>query len=505
MKRAVLLVLLAAPAFCPAQVPVAAPLPAAAAEQAEARRAEAIADAARTAAEMPGRAACALFPANGRGLPAFKADAKGNLSLDLEVQVDLSAYRAWASELSPKLRRLARATETVRLVKEPAGYRFELPGREIDASQLAVVDGFGEIPAAMSATVYSFDLATAAKIRGAFRPPNDKKDQTAVVLQFRNGARGLGSVRIPFAPVSDAAVVAPFVESHVRYQRFGKGPKAVTCPVLSFKSRRSLKVSIPAAKTESLRDMTAAFSACLSNAAADALDAGVPPAAPMRDFRGRPVDAGEVRASAPGAAAVRSGPRTASVPADAPPVELVLRQRAEAAVSESVLAAAKEFFASVRGGARGKEAAGAVADFDPEDLSVACVSAEGEGGNPDGPLRLAGEAYLSSQLWARWRLRATRGPAGEIVPAEPVWSLAPAFRPPEFFRGFARANPFPELSLEDPGVLPAPERVRDSVVPRFVLLTLCGVLLFAGTVVLVVFDVLRAREEKRAEKERNPD
>ena len=93
MKRAVLLVLLATPAFCPAQVPVAAPLPAAAAEQAEARRAEAIADAARTAAEMPGRAACALFPANSRGLPAFKADAKGNLSLDLEVQIDLSALK----------------------------------------------------------------------------------------------------------------------------------------------------------------------------------------------------------------------------------------------------------------------------------------------------------------------------------------------------------------------------------------------------------------------------
>lgn len=497
--RAAALALLFAPAAVPAQEPAFAPAPAAAAERAEARRAETLEEVARLAAELHGRTVCALFPANRRGLPAFKADTRGDLSLELTVQCDLAAYRAWVSELSSKLRRLARETETVRLSKEPAGYRFALPDREIDASQFAVVDGFSEIPAALSATVYSFDLATAAAVREAFRPPREKADQTAVVVQFRDDARALGSVRLPFSVVSGAECVAPFVESRVRYQRFGKGARAATCPVLSFRSRRSLRLSVPRDKAESLREMTVAWSACLSNAAADALDAGAAPAAPLRDFRGRAVDAGPF----PGAG--RSGSRHPGATVRDEPSEtgratasLALRQRAEAATAEAVLESAKRQFDSVRGGSRGKEAAAAVSGFEPEDLSTACVSAEGEGGDPDGPLRLAGEAYLSSQLWARWRMRAVRGPAGEIVPSEPVWSLVASFQPPEFVRGAARVNPFPALSLEDPGAQPAPEPVRSSVSFRFALLALAGVLLLAGTVALLWIEILRARAEREA-------
>ena len=507
MKRAAALALFLAPVFCLAQTPAAAPVSAAAAERAEARRAETLEEASLLASAMPGRTVCALFPANRRGLPAFKADARGNLSLELTVQIDLAAYRAWVSELSPKLRRLARGTETVRLVKEPSGYRFDMPGRELDASQFAVVDGFAEIPAALSATVYSFDLATAAAVREAFRPVRDKADQTAVSLLFRDENHLLGSVRVPFSLVSAAECVAPFVESHVRYQRFGSGARAATCPVLAFRSRGKLRAAVPREKADGLRDMTAAWTACLSNAAADALAGGGVPDVPVRDFRGKPVEAAALPAPAP-AAAVRNGPHhpSATVRTELPEeiratAALALRQRAEAATSETVLESARRFFDSVRAGSRGKEAAAAVGSFDPEDLSAACVSAEGEGGDPDAPLRLAGEAYLSSQLWARWRMRATRDPDGGIVPAEPVWSLVPSFRPPEFVRGASRADPFPALSLEDPGAAPAPEPVRSSVSLRFALLVVAGVVLMGGTVALIWIEILRARAEREARAE----
>ena len=506
MKRAAALVLFLAPALCLAQTPGAAPVSAAAAERAEARRAETLADASLLASAMPGRTVCALFPANHRGLPAFKADARGNLSLELTVQIDLAAYRAWVSELSPKLRRLARGTESVRLVKEPAGYRFDLPGRELDASQFAVVDGFAEIPAALSATVYSFDLATAAAVREAFRPPRDKADQTAVSILFRDENHLLGSVRVPFSVVSGADCVAPFVESHVRYQRFGKGARAATYPVLAFRSRGKLRAAVPREKADGLRDMTAALTACLSNAAADALAGGGAVDVPMRDFRGKPVEAASLPAPAPAVAQNAPGHPAAAARKELPEslraaAALALRQRAEAATADTVRESAMRWFDAVRGGSRGKDAAAAVGSFDPEDITVACISAEGEGGDPDAPLRLAGEAYLSSQLWARWRMRATRGPDGAIVPAEPVWSLADSFRPPEFVRGAARADPFPALSLEDPGAAPAQEPVRSSVSFRFALLALAGVLLLAGAVALIWIEILRARAEREARAE----
>lgn len=505
MKRAAALVLLLAPAFCPAQAPAVAPVTAAAAERAEARRTETLEDVSRIAREMPGRTVCALFPANRRGLPAFKADARGNLSLELTTQIDLAAYRSWVSELSPKLRRLARETEAVRLVKEPSGYRFDLPGRELDASQFAVVDGFAEIPAALSATVYSFDLATAAAVRDAFRPPRDKADQTAISLLFRNEAHSLGSVRIPFSTVAAAECVAPFVESHVRYQRFGKDARAATYPVLAFRSRGKLRAAVPREKAEELRDMTETWTACLSNAAAAALADGGSVDVPLRDFRGIPVAASSIPAPAP-AAAPAAANRPAAGRKELPEslratAALALRQRAEAATAETVRDSAMRWFASIRAGSRGKDAAAAIRSFDPEDISVACISAEGEGGDPDATLRLAGEAYLSSQLWARWRMRATRGPDGSIVPAEPVWSPVASFRPPEFVRGAARVDPFPALTLEDPGARPAPERVRSSFPFRFALLVLAGVLLLAGAVALLGIEILRARAEREA---RNP-
>ena len=84
-----------------------------------------------------------------------------------------------------------------------------------------------------------------------------------------------------------------------------------------------------------------------------------------------------------------------------------------------------------------------------------------------------------------------------MVPAEPVWSLAPSFQPPEYIRGAARANPFPELTLEDSGFV---EPDRPSWRPPFpwgaFLLALAAVALFAGTVALLWIERLRKKAER---------
>ena len=119
--------------------------------------------------------------------------------------------------------------------------------------------------------------------------------------------------------------------------------------------------------------------------------------------------------------------------------------------------------------------------------------------HPGAPeLQVSGEAYLASQLWAKWRMRAKFDDAGGIVPGEPVWSLAPTFQPPEYIRGAARANPFPELSLEDSGSEPFPDvpPAGSSFPLGSVLLAAAAVLLFAGTVVLLWIDRLRKKAEE---------
>ena len=166
MKRALLLLALLLPsAPCPAQGPGAMPLAPTAAERVEARRAALLAEAKALAPRFSERSVCALLPVNARGLPSFKSDSRGNLSLDATVQIDLAAYRAWVAEITPRLRRLALRVEEVRLAKDSRGYRFEAPGREFDASQLVVVDGFSDIPRSLGAHVYTFDIATATELR----------------------------------------------------------------------------------------------------------------------------------------------------------------------------------------------------------------------------------------------------------------------------------------------------------------------------------------------------
>ena len=166
MKRALLLLALLLPsAPCPAQGPGAMPLAPTAAERVEARRAALLAEAKALAPRFSERSVCALLPVNARGLPSFKSDSRGNLSLDATVQIDLAAYRAWVAEITPRLRRLALRVEEVRLAKDSRGYRFEAPGREFDASQLVVVDGFSDIPRSLGAHVYTFDIATATAPR----------------------------------------------------------------------------------------------------------------------------------------------------------------------------------------------------------------------------------------------------------------------------------------------------------------------------------------------------
>lgn len=502
MKRAALLAALSLlPVFAPAQEPVRAPLSPAAAAQAEERRAALLAEVAGLAARRPERTVCALVPANRRGLPAFKADSKGVLSLDVTVQVDLTAYRAWAAELSPRLRRLARDVETVRLVKEPAGYRFELPDREFDASQLVVVDGFSEIPRALGARVYTFDVATATEIRAAFRASADRAARTEILVQFRGPEGPLASVRHPFSLASSPGLVAPFVESTVRYQRFGSGLKAAKCPVLSFKSRKSFRQSLAKVETKSLRPMTQVWTACLPAAAAEtAATAADPGAAPFRDVRGRFLrprrEAAVARAGEPADGEPAARPSRDEEERLRAAEARALRQRADEATAAAVRTSAAAFFRSVQAGKRGAAAATAVAAFETGDLSVACVDAVRERpGSPD--LLVTGEAYLASQLWAKWRMRAQAPEGGAVVPAEPVWSLAPSFQPPEYIRGAARANPFPELTLEDSGFV---EPDRPSWRPPFpwgaFLLALAAVALFAGTVALLWIERLRKKAER---------
>lgn len=508
MKRAApLLALMLLPALCPAQGPARAPLTPAAAVQLEARRAETLAEVKTLASQLHERAVCALYPANARGLPSFKSDARGNISIDATVQVDLKAYRAWVAELSPRLRRLAERSEQVRLVKERAGYRFELPGREFDASQFVVVDGFSEIPAALGAHVYTFDIATATEIRAAFRPPRDRKEQTVVLMQFRGENGPVASVRQAFALASGPESVAPFVESRVRYQRFGSGVKADKFPVLTFKSRKVLRMPMSKVETASLRAMTKAWTVCLPAAAADAAASASETAALFRDVHGRVVHPGR-GSGAPVASAAAAGSETPSVSAAEEDARRraaearALRQRADAATADAVRTSAESFFAAVRGGARGKPAAAAIEAFEREDLSVACVEAVRE--HPGAPeLQVSGEAYLASQLWAKWRMRAKFDDGDGIVPGEPVWSLAPTFQPPEYIRGAARANPFPELSLDDSGSEPVPDAPGTGSSFPFgpFLLATGAVLLFAGTIVLLWIDRLRKKAEEASPSE----
>lgn len=504
MTRAIpsaLLALAAAAAF--SQEPPAAPPPAAAA-QIEARRAAALADVEALASRLHERVVCALCPLDRRGLPAFKADARGNFSLELAAQVDLSAYRSFVSSLSAALRRLALDAEPVRLVRESAGYRFETPDREFDASQFVVLDDFRDIPRSIGARVYTFDIATAAAVRSAFRPPRgDKKSQTLLLLQFRGADGPLLSLRQPFALSAGPDCLAPFVESRIRYQRFGSGAKAAKFPVLSFKSRRSFRVPLKEDAARSLRGMEKLWTACTTAAAADAAEKDAAGTALFyRDARGRPVrplraeaapraeapDAESAAAAAQAAAEEEARRRAAEARA--------LRVKAEDATAAAVRASCTSFFESVRTGARGKAAAAAVEAFSPEDLSTACVEASLE--RPGAPeMRISGEAYLASQLWAKWRMRAAAGPDGAIVPAEPVWSLAPSFQPPEYVRGAGRANPFPELSLEDPGSDPFPAPAAQPAVSAApALLALAALLLFAGTVALLWLERRRRLAEE---------
>ncbi len=501
MKREALVLALLLPALAPAQAPAPA-LPAAAA-QAEARRAEELAAVRDLAARLHERVACVLLPVNARGLPAFKADSRGSLLVDATVQVDLAAYRAWAGEFSRHLRRLAADVEPVRLLKEPAGYRFEAPDREFDASQFVVVDDFSEIPRALGARVYTFDVATASEIRAAFRQPRDRKAQTCVLVQFRGPEGPVASVRAPFSLGASPESVAPFVSWHVRYQRFGAGAKGVKFPVLSFRSRRTVRLQVPKADTSALRTMKWVWTACLPGAAADAAAASkTGEDVPFRDVRGRVLR--PRRAAAPAAADAAETPAAgtaASAEAEArrrSAEARALRLRADAATAAAVRASADGFFAAVRGGARGKAAADAIGAFEPEDLSVACVEALQEHpGAPD--LLVSGEAYLASQLWAKWRMRA-RLDGDAVVPAEPTWSLAPSFQPPEYIRGASRINPFPELSLDDPGSDPEPAAppADDSVGTGPVLLALAAVALFAGTVALLWIERLRRKADEAA-------
>ena len=505
MKRAALSVLLAlgAAAAAPAQEPAAAPAPAASAAQVEARRAEALARAVALGSRLHERVVCALCPLDRRGLPAFKSDARGNFSLELAAQVDLAAYRSFVAALSAELRRIALEVEPVRLVRESAGYRFETPDREFDAAQFVVLDDFRDIPRTIGARVYTFDIATAAAVRAAFRPPRgDRKSQTLLLLQFRNEEGPILSLRQPFALSSGPECLAPFVEARIRYQRFGSGAKAAKFPVLSFKSRKPFRVPLKEEDARSLRGMTKLWTACTTGAGADAAErdaAGT--AAFYRDARGRPVrplraeapvraetDAETAAAAAAAAAAEESRRRAAEARA--------LRVKAEEATAGAVRASCAAFFESVRSGARGKAAAAAVEAFSPEDLSTACVEAVLE--RPGAPeMRISGEAYLASQLWAKWRMRARTGPDGAIVPGEPVWTLAPSFQPPEYVRGAARANPFPALSLEDSGTEPFPEPAPASPVSAGpVLLALAAVALLAGTVVLAWFERRRRLAEE---------
>jgi len=499
-RAAALLALALLPAFCAAQEPSGAPLSPAAAAQMEARRAEALAGAKDLVGQLHERVVCALFPVNGRGLPSFKADARGNLSLDATVQVDLSAYRAWVAELAPRLRRLAQRVEEVRLTKDARGYRFETPGREFDASQLVVVDGFAEIPRALTAHVYTFDIATATEIRAAFRPARDKAGRTCVLVQFRGPDKPIASVRQAFALGASPESVAPFVEWRVRYQRFGSGAKAQTFPVLSFKSRKTLKLPLSKVDTTALRSMVRAWSVCLPESAADA--AAMSPSetvALFRDARGRVVHPRRRGPQAVAAGEAAGPPDALSAAAEEERRRAAeareLRQRADAATAAAVRESAGAFFESVRSGARGKPAAAAVEAFEAEDLSVACVEAVREHpGSPD--LVVAGEAYLASQLWAKWRMRASIDGAGAIAPGTPSWTLAPSFQPPEYIRGASRVNPFPALSLDDPGSAPLPPAETGSFPVGPFLLAFGAILLLAGTAVLLWFERMRKKAEE---------
>lgn len=496
MKRALLLLALLLPAApCPAQEPVAAPIAPAAAERVEARRAALLEETKELAARLSERAVCALLPVTGRGLPSFKSDARGNLSLDATVQIDLAAYRAWVAEISPRLRRLARRVESFRLVKDPRGYRVEAPGREFDASQLVVVDGFSDIPRSLGAHVYTFDIATATELRAALRPAREKKNQTCVLVQFRGPAGPVASVRQPFAFNASPESVAPFVEWRIRYQRIGSGAQAQTFPILSFKSRKPLRFSLGKTDTSVLRTMDRVWTACLSNEAADAA-ATSDAIASFRDARGRVVRPARaaVEASA-GSTAEDTVPFAAEEEERRRAAEArALRLQAESATADAVRAGAEAFFASVRGGARGKVSAAAVEAFEVEDLSVACTEAvRDHPGTPE--LQVAGEAYLASQLWAKWRMRAKIDEAGGIVPVEPTWSLAPSFQPPEYIRGASRANPFPALSLDDPGSAPLPPPATSFPFGPF-LLALCAIALFAGTIVLLWIERMRKKAEE---------
>lgn len=500
MKRTVLaLVLLSAAAGAPAQGPAAAPVTAAAAARIEERREKALEEVAALAARRLRRYECVLYPVNRRGLPAFGSTPRGELFLDLTVQVDLAAYRAWVSELGSPLRRLALEVEQVRLVREPAGFRFELPGREFSAEQFVVVDGFANVPKALSGHVYTFDIATAAAVRAAFRPPREKKDQGAVLLQFRKESAPAATVRMAFAPASGPEILAPFVEASVRYQLFRTGGAAVKHPVLVFKSRKPLRASLSKIDTETLRGMTAAWTAYLPQDEADAAEkTGFSPY--FRDARGRFVK--PLAAVAATAAAADETPEPAVSAASAAAEEdrrraaeaRALRLRADAATADAVRGSAAAFFDSVRAGAKGREAASAVESFSAEDLSTACVEAVREA--PGAPaLALSGEAYLAAQLWAKWRMRATEATDGSIVPGKPVWTLAPAFRAAEYVRGAARVKAFPALSLEDSGAEPEPEPVRTGLPSGFWIVAAAAVVLTAGTGVLLWIEHLRRAAE----------
>ena len=511
MKRAgFVLSLLLVPALAPAQAPAAAPAAPAAAAQIEARRAQALAETVELAGRMHERVVCALYPSNRRGLPAFKAGPRGDLSFELTAQVDLAAWRDWVAELTPRLRRLADDVEAVRLVKEPAGYRFETPGREFDASQFVVVDGFAEVPRALGAHVYTFDLPTAAAIREAFRQPRDKKRQTEILVQFRGAEGPLSSARQRFSVSAGPECIAPFVESRVRYRRTGVGAAAVKCPVLSFKSRKTVRIPSSSLDPKALRGMTAAWTVCLPSAEADAAaGAASPSAALFRDARGRVV---VPRRHAAPAAASAGAAAPSAVPAPSAAAEeearrraeaRALRQQADAATAAAVRAGGAAFLESVRRGARGKAAADAVESFQAEDLTVVCVDASRE--RPGAAeLSVSGEAYLASQLWAKWRMRAKTGADGAIVPGEPVWTLSPSFQPPEYIRGAARFKPFPALSLDDPGIEPPQLPSRDPFSLGAVALALGALALLAGTGVLLWIEIRRKAAEKAAGRE-NPD
>ena len=95
-------------------------------------------------------------------------------------------------------------------------------------------------------------------------------------------------------------------------------------------------------------------------------------------------------------------------------------------------------------------------------------------------------------------MRARIDGAGAIVPGEPSWSLSPSFQPPEYIRGASRINPFPELSLEDPGSEPFTDGPPPAApFPVGALLIALGAFaLLAGTIALLWIERLRRKAEE---------